>query len=115
MLQFQKHLLFFLLIICHSNYINCLKAKNLTIPIVIWHGIGSDHYSDLRQLIQDKIGDDVYIKSIQLASNGFEDAEITILLHPDVQISTVCQQITLDENLKNGFHAIGLSQGSQFL
>lgn len=109
MLQFLKNLFIFISIIYHSKCINCLT------PIVIWHGLGYDHYSDLRQLIRDNIGENVYIKSIQLASNGFEETESTIFLHPDVQISTVCQQITLDENLKNGFHAIGLSQGSQFL
>lgn len=108
--------LIFLSIICHYfECFNCLVGEKSPIPIVLWHGLGFDHYSNLRQLIKDNIGDDVYIKSIQLASNGFEDTEMTILLHPDAQISTVCQQITLDENLKNGFHAIGFSQGSQFL
>jgi palmitoyl-protein thioesterase len=115
MLQFQKHLLIFLSIICHSKCVNCIERRNRPLPIVLWHGLGSDHSSNLRQLIRDNIGNDVYIKSIQLASNGFEDTEMTILLHPNIQISTVCQQIALDENLSNGFHAIGFSQGSQFL
>lgn len=115
MLQFREHLLFLLSIVCVvSKCVNCLERKS-PLPIVFWHGLGSDHYNNLRQLITDKIGSDVYIKSIQLASNGFEDTEMTILLHPNIQISTVCQQISLDKNLTNGFNAIGLSQGSQFL
>lgn len=92
-----------------------IACNSSSYPIVIWHGLGPDSSEDLRQLIRASVGQDVYIKSIQLAGNGFEDTEMTILLHPNIQISTVCQQITNDEKLKNGFHAIGLSQGSQFL
>lgn len=104
-------------IICleRCSAIACKNSSSSSYPIVIWHGLGPDSSEDLRQLIRASVGQDVYIKSIQLAGNGFEDTEMTILLHPNIQISTVCQQITNDEKLKNGFHAIGLSQGSQFL
>lgn len=101
--------------ISSSSGLSCNNSSSKTIPIVLWHGLGPDSSADLRQLIHNTVGQDVYIKSIQLAGNGFEDTEMTILLHPNVQISTVCQQISDDEELKDGFHAIGLSQGAQFL
>lgn len=110
--------LIFLSIFCLFKCVISSESEsrpNSTIPIVIWHGLGSDSTNDLRQLIRASVGQDVYIKSIQLANNGFEDTEMTILVHPNIQISTVCKQIRNDENLKNGFHAIGLSQGAQFL
>lgn len=118
----KVELIIFLLIFCLLKCVissepseSRIRRNSTSYPIVIWHGLGADSSNDLRQLIWTTIGQDVYIKSIQLANNGFEDTEMTILLHPNIQISTVCKQIRDDKELKNGFHAIGLSQGAQFL
>lgn len=100
--------LFFLTLFCVHEV--------LTIsPIVLWHGFGSDHLDGIKQIIRENVNEDVYIKSIQLGTNAIEDTENGILIHPNDQIAEVCYQIMGDENLKDGFHAIGFSQGAQFL
>lgn len=100
---------------CFLLVIFCVHEAITTTPVVLWHGFGSDHLSSLKQIIKDKLDGDVYIKSIQLGTNALEDIENSVFLHPNDQISEVCDEITRDENLKNGFNAVGFSQGSQFL
>jgi palmitoyl-protein thioesterase len=93
----------------------CVHGVLATTPILLWHGVGSDHLESIKQIIRENVNEDVYIKSIQLGMNAVEDTENGILIHPNDQISEVCHQITNDEKLKDGFHAIGFSQGAQFL
>jgi palmitoyl-protein thioesterase len=85
------------------------------VPVVLWHGFGTDHLDVIKEMLQNHIDQNIYIKSIQLGETAIEDAGNGIFIHPNTQISGVCYQIMADENLKNGFHAIGFSQGSQFL
>lgn len=66
-------------------------------------------------MIRQNINETVYIKSIQFGDNAIEDLENGIFIHPNKQISKVCFEIAADENLRNGFHAVGFSQGAQFL
>ncbi|KRZ83660.1 Palmitoyl-protein thioesterase 1, partial [Trichinella sp. T8] len=63
-------------------------------PVVMWHGMGDT--------------------CCNLGSLG---AIIRVLEReiPGIYISDVCNQIANDEHLQNGYHAIGFSQGSQFL
>lgn len=93
----------------------CHDSILATTPIVLWHGVGSDHLESLKQIIRENVNEDVYIKSIQLGVNAFQDTENGILVHPNDQISEVCYEVMEDEKLVNGFHAIGFSQGAQFL
>lgn len=90
------------------------KVFNCT-PIVLWHGIGDDHLASIKRIILTNVDENVYIKSIQLGENSIEDFENGIFVHPDVQIMDVCNEIASDEKLSNGFHAVGFSQGAQFL
>lgn len=91
-----------------------LKVFDAT-PVVLWHGFGDDHLSSIKELIWTNINASVYIKSIQLGSNPIVDFERGIFEHPNDQIADVCKQIADDEQLKSGFHAVGFSQGAQFL
>lgn len=84
-------------------------------PVVLWHGIGDDHLVSIKKLIRENVGEDVYIKSIQMGQNAMQDFENGIFVHPSVQIAEACEEIVADDELRNGFHAIGFSQGSQFL
>lgn len=88
---------------------------SLQTPIVLWHGIGTDHLESLRETIRENIDDSIYIKSIHIGRNAIADFVSGIFVHPNDQIADVCRQIAEDEKLMNGFHAIGLSQGAQFL
>lgn len=91
-----------------------LKVFSCT-PVVLWHGIGDDHLTSIKQLIRENINETVYIKSIQFGDNAVADLENGIFLHPNMQIDEVCSELEADENLRNGFHAVGFSQGAQFL
>jgi palmitoyl-protein thioesterase len=93
----------------------CVHEVLTTTPIVMWHGVGSDHLDSLKQIIRENVNEDVYIKSIQLGANAIEETENGIFIHPNDQILRVCDEIMQDDNLKDGFHAIGFSQGGQFL
>lgn len=43
------------------------------------------------------------------------DYESGFFIHPNKQIDYVCQELNKDEKLSKGYHAIGFSQGGQFL
>ena len=84
-------------------------------PIVLWHGIGDDHLNSIKQIIKNYVNETVYIKSIQIGESSEIDFKSGFFIHPNKQIADVCREISADENLNHGFHAIGFSQGAQFL
>lgn len=92
-----------------------IKMCHCTTPVVLWHGIGEDHLDGIKQMIREKVNESVHIKSIRIGESAVEDFESGILVHPNDQIASVCAEISFDDNLKDGFHAIGFSQGAQFL
>lgn len=61
------------------------------------------------------LGQEQYVKSIRIGNNIIEDYESGYFVHPNKQVEEACQQIASDENLQNGYNAIGFSQGGQFL
>ncbi|KRZ32127.1 Palmitoyl-protein thioesterase 1 [Trichinella pseudospiralis] len=63
-------------------------------PVVMWHGMGDT-----------------------CCSPGSLGAIISVLEReiPGIYVNDVCNQIANDKHLQNGYHAIGFSQGSQFL
>lgn len=65
-------------------------------------------------LIQETIPG-VYVKSLEIGSNYFEDLFNGFFLDTNKQVSMVCDQLSKDPQLQGGFHALGFSQGSQFL
>lgn len=46
---------------------------------------------------------------------NFQDVENSYFGNINVQIQEVCHQLLKDKYLKNGYNAIGFSQGAQFL
>lgn len=100
---------------CFLVVLFCVHKAVTTTSIVLWHGIGSDHLDSIKQIIRENVDEDVYIKSIQLGMSAVKDTRNGIFIHPNDQISEVCNEIMADDNLKGGFHAIGFSQGAQFL
>ncbi|KRY42733.1 Palmitoyl-protein thioesterase 1, partial [Trichinella spiralis] len=63
-------------------------------PVVMWHGMGDS-----------------------CCNVGGLGAIISVLQReiPGIYVTDACNQIANDEHLQNGYHAIGFSQGSQFL
>lgn len=57
----------------------------------------------------------VYVHSLMIGDSITQDIENGYFMTPNQQIDLVCQKLRDDPQLKDGFNAIGFSQGSQFL
>jgi palmitoyl-protein thioesterase len=57
----------------------------------------------------------IYIKSLQIGPNPAKDIENGFFLNVNEQVTMVCEMLSQDKLLENGYNAIGLSQGGQFL
>lgn len=53
--------------------------------------------------------------SIRMGKNAVEDRKNSFFMHPNKQVELVCRMIASDAKLKNGYNAVGFSQGSQFM
>lgn len=88
-------------------------------PIVMWHGMGDSccfpfSLGKIKKMFEAEIPS-VYVKSLRIGDNLIKDYESGYFVHPNKQIKNACNQIKQDEQLRNGFNAVGFSQGSQFL
>jgi len=88
-------------------------------PIVIWHGMGDTCcFSFSMGAVKDRIQSvlpGTYVYSVMIGSNIISDEIQGFISNANEQVDFVCQTILSDPNLKNGFNAVGFSQGSQFL
>lgn len=57
----------------------------------------------------------VYVLSLRIGNSTIEDYENGYFMNPNKQVEFVCDKLSKDPKLQNGFNAIGFSQGSQFL
>lgn len=53
--------------------------------------------------------------SVEIGSNEIIDEISGFIGNVNSQVSSVCQILKSDPNLAGGFHAVGFSQGGQFL
>lgn len=95
----------------------CLMASNT--PVVIWHGMGDSccnplSMGSIQKLIEKNISG-IYVKSLEIGSSVENDILNGFFLNVNDQIDMACSIINKDVNLANGYHAIGFSQGGQFL
>ncbi|KAG0229808.1 hypothetical protein BGW42_001334 [Actinomortierella wolfii] len=87
-------------------------------PVVFYHGMGdSAHSKGMEELFESvrTLAPTIYIHSIQLAESASDDQRAGFFGNVNKQIEIVCKQLKEDPNLKNGFNAVGFSQGGQFL
>ncbi|XP_029161583.1 palmitoyl-protein thioesterase 1 [Nylanderia fulva] len=89
------------------------------VPIVLWHGMGdsccfSFSLGKIQDVLQKEIPG-VYVNSIRIGENVVEDVENSYFGNINEQIKHVCEQLSQDPKLQNGYNAIGFSQGAQFL
>lgn len=125
-------------------YVDETAADGGKLPIVLWHGMGNftpvnrhtTHnfaYDDdfglvsgdtccfsfslggFTKTLKHLLGNETYVKSIRIGNNMIEDYESGYFVHPNKQVEEACRQIASDEQLQNGYNAIGFSQGGQFL
>ena len=107
-------LLPFLLCICKLSIV-----ESHVTPIVLWHGMGdsccfSFSLGAIKKLLEATLPG-VYVYSIRLGSDTIEDVEHSYLGNINEQISEVCDLLSKDERLKDGYNAVGFSQGAQFM
>lgn len=94
-------------------------AASEPLPVVLWHGMGDTccfpfSMGSIKKLIETEIKG-TYVLSLRIGGNIALDYESGFFLHPDDQVRYVCDQLLKDEQLAGGYHAIGFSQGGQFL
>lgn len=104
-----------------KNREKILHKKNKTsipTPIVMWHGMGDSccgrGIGGLQKMLEANISG-VFVHSIQLGANEEEDFTNSYFMAVNKQVTTVCQKLSQIPELQNGYHAIGFSQGGQFL
>ncbi|CAF2097937.1 unnamed protein product [Rotaria magnacalcarata] len=88
-------------------------------PIVLWHGMGDSccnplSLGSLIKFIKTQLPDS-YILSLRIGSNIVEDTSNGFFMNANHQIDYACKLLNADTNLSQGYHAIGFSQGGQFL
>eukprot|EP00116_Pleurobrachia_bachei_P007417 sb/3467679/ len=88
-------------------------------PIVLWHGMGDSCCNPLSmggvKKLMEKHIPGVYVKSLMIGSNVADDTANGFFMDVQEQLKMVCAQLSNDTALQNGYHAIGFSQGGQFL
>ena len=80
-------------------------------PIVLWHGMGDSCCNPLSlgsviKLLKHQLPGS-YIHSLRIGSNIVEDTSNGFFMNANHQIDYACQLINADQNLTQGYHAIG--------
>jgi len=89
------------------------------VPVVLWHGMGDvccNPFSmgSIKKLLEEQISG-VYVLSLKIGNWIWEDELNGFFKNVNEQVQMVCDQLAVDPLLKDGYNAIGFSQGSQFL
>ncbi|XP_064458509.1 palmitoyl-protein thioesterase 1-like [Ornithodoros turicata] len=88
-------------------------------PIVFYHGLGDSCCNPLSlggfaKFVQEEIPG-VHINSLKIGDYMLQEIEYSYFENSNVQVATACELIKNDSALASGYHAVGFSQGSQFL
>lgn len=80
-------------------------------PIVLWHGMGDSccnplSLGSLVKLLKRQLPSS-YVLSLRIGSNPVEDTSNGFFMNVNHQIDYACQVIKADQNLSQGYHAIG--------
>jgi len=95
-----------------------LPEENGTTPIVLWHGMGDSccnpfSMGSITKYFEKQIPG-VYVHSLMIGDNVVQDTENGFFMNINSQIELACQRIQEDPKLKDGYHAVGFSQGGLF-
>ena len=103
-----------------SSNIEILAHPTVYRPILIWHGMGDSccnpqSIGKISSFIEDKLPG-VVIRSVRIGDTEEEDRRSSFFGNMNQQIEDMCRLVLNDAELtRNGFNAIGFSQGGQFL
>ncbi|XP_013775536.1 palmitoyl-protein thioesterase 1-like [Limulus polyphemus] len=112
--------------LCAIKTTNCfvtndvtVRAGNTSLPIIIWHGMGDSccnplSMGSIKKFLEKNVPG-VYVNSLMIGNNIIEDTENGFFMNSNKQVKLVCEKLMSDTKLKNGYNAIGFSQGGQFL
>ncbi|XP_053628450.2 palmitoyl-protein thioesterase 1 isoform X3 [Cherax quadricarinatus] len=94
-------------------------AQDTPTPLVIWHGMGdtccfSFSMGRIKTLVEERIPG-IYVQSIMIGNNIIADEEHSYFGNVNEQVDEVCKKLANDTQLQGGYHAMGFSQGGQFL
>ncbi|XP_048468811.1 palmitoyl-protein thioesterase 1 isoform X3 [Rhincodon typus] len=89
------------------------------VPVVIWHGMGDSCCNPLsmgfiKKLVEQEIPG-IYVLSLEIGNSIAEDIENSFFMNVNDQVELVCNILSKDKKLQNGYNAMGFSQGGQFL
>jgi len=96
-----------------------LAAAVAVRPTVLWHGMGDTCCNPLsmgsvkREIEKSLPG--IYVFSIEIGTSAIADQMAGFIGNVNDQVAGVCKTLKADPKLKDGFDAIGFSQGGQFL
>lgn len=88
------------------------------IPVVFAHGMGDSCFNDGMINIGNHTSsllDDAYVTCIPTGDTKTEDTKNGYFLNMDASVDIFAQKISQDPKLRNGFHAIGFSQGNNVI
>ncbi|WFD26248.1 palmitoyl-protein hydrolase [Malassezia nana] len=87
-------------------------------PVVLWHGLGDAAQSEWMQHTKktlEEMHPGLFVHVIALEQSEWRDRRATVWGHVPTQISQVHEQLQTIPELRDGFDAVGFSQGGQFL
>ena len=88
------------------------------IPVVFAHGMGDSCFNDGMINIGNHTSsllEDAYVTCIPTGDTKTEDTKNGYFLNMDASVDIFAQKISQDPKLRNGFHAIGFSQGNNVI
>ncbi|XP_041931982.1 palmitoyl-protein thioesterase 1 [Alosa sapidissima] len=95
------------------------KDSNVTVPLVIWHGMGDSccnplSMGSIKKMVEQEVPG-IYVLSLMIGKSIIQDTENGFFMDVNEQVEFVCNQLAQDPKLKDGYNAMGFSQGGQFL
>eukprot|EP00980_Cylindrotheca_fusiformis_P028568 scaffold22612_cov138-Cylindrotheca_fusiformis.AAC.2 len=108
------------LLVGHDWDVESLRESSVSskLPIVLAHGMGDSCFnSGFQKLVKytSKTLGNVYSVCIPTGKDRKEDTANGYFLNMDASVDIFAKTIQADPQLKNGFHAIGLSQGNNII
>lgn len=87
-------------------------------PLVLWHGLGDSAFSpnlaDLKASLEEAFPG-IYVHLVALGKDEAGDRNRGVFGEVDEDVKEVCETLKSVEELRDGFDAVGFSQGGQFL
>lgn len=89
------------------------------IPVVLWHGMGDTcclptSMGSIKRQIERRVPG-TFVYSVKVGDSIFDDFIRGFLGNVDADITQICEKVANISELSNGYHAMGFSQGGQFL